>query len=69
MLVLIRTVVAAREREDQWIAALELAECGRCGCCWQRVIVVDAAGSDLGTHAMNRLSRGVATATCTVTLN
>ena len=51
LLVLFRAVMAAREREDQRVAALELAERpDGAGVVGQRVIGEDAAGGDVGTH-------------------
>jgi hypothetical protein len=51
LLVLLRAVVAAREREDQRVAALEFAEpADGAGVVGERVIGEDAAGNDVGTH-------------------
>jgi hypothetical protein len=51
LLVLLRAVVAACEREDQRIAALDLAErADRAGVIGQRIVGEDAAGDDVGTH-------------------
>jgi hypothetical protein len=53
LLVLLGAVVAAREQEDQRVAALELAEPANGGSVvGQRVIREDAAGDDVGTHGM-----------------
>ena len=51
LLVLLRAVVAAREREYQRVAALELAEpADGAGVVGQRVIGEYIAGDDVGTH-------------------
>ena len=53
LLMLLRTVVTAGEREDQRIAALELTErADGAGVIGQRVIGKAGAGDDVGTHGM-----------------
>ena len=50
---LFRAVVAARERQDQRVPALELAErADRAGLVGQRVIGEGPTGDDVGTHEM-----------------
>ena len=52
LLVLLRAVVAASEREDQRILALQLAElAGDVGVVGQLVVRERAAGCDVGAHA------------------
>ena len=52
LLVLLRAVVAAREREDQGIVALQLAELSRsAGVIGQFVVRERPAGCDVGAHA------------------
>jgi hypothetical protein len=51
VLVLFRAIVAARQYEDQRIAALQLAEStNSAGVIEQYVIGEEAAGSDVATH-------------------
>ena len=51
LLVLLRAVVAAGEREDQRIAALEFTQrADGVGVVGQRVVGEGAAGDDVGTH-------------------
>ena len=51
--VLFRAVVATRQREDQRVPALELAQrADGAGVVGQRIIGEGAAGDDVGTHGM-----------------
>ena len=51
LLVLLRAVVAAGQREDQRVAALQLAErADDAGVVRERVVGEDATGNDVGTH-------------------
>ena len=51
LLVLLRAVVAAREREDHRIAALDVAELtDGAGVVGQRVVREDASRDDVGAH-------------------
>ena len=53
LLVLLRAVVAAREREDQGVVALQLAELARhFRVIGQLVVGNDAAGNDVRAHSI-----------------
>jgi len=51
LLVLLRAVVSARKREDQWVIALQLAEPSRCARVIRQLVVGEgASGHDIRTH-------------------